>query len=128
MNHTGNFGADVVVEAAGSAVTSAEAFLYAKKSGSVIYMGIPYSDIKMERVAFEKILRSELTVKGSWGCTSGPFPGKEWENSVHFFANGKIKTEPMISHKLPMSEGPAVFKELMEHKDRYEKVLLYPDR
>lgn len=41
-----------------------------KKGGEVVLLGIPYDDIEIDRVHFEKILRNELTVCGSWNCLS----------------------------------------------------------
>src|SRR5699024_10404721 len=59
---TENLMADIVVEAAGSPITSAQVFAYAKKGGGVVFLGIPYADVMVERFYFEKIVRSELKV------------------------------------------------------------------
>lgn len=102
--YTDGMNADIVVEAAGTPQTAATVFGYAKKGGGVVFLGIPYADVAMERFYFEKVLRSELTVWGSWSCVSAPFPGKELE------------------------EGPAMFELLMERKELIGKVIMYPEK
>lgn len=126
--YTNGINADLVIEAAGSPATSSTAFGYARKGGEVLFLGIPYADITIERFYFEKIMRSELTVKGSWSCVSAPFPGKEWPNTVHFMNNGKLNTEKMITHKVSLSEGPEMFEKLMERNELIGKVIMYPEK
>ncbi len=126
LQHSEGLKADLVIEAAGSPITASQVFAYAKKGGGVVFLGIPYGDVTVKRYYFEKILRSELTVWGSWSNVSAPFPGKEWSDSVHFFAEGKINTEEIITHRLPLSKGPEVFEKLMERKELFGKVILHP--
>ncbi|WP_077329167.1 galactitol-1-phosphate 5-dehydrogenase [Virgibacillus siamensis] len=127
MELTNGSGVDVAVESAGSPVTSAQVFALAKKGGEVVFMGIPYADVNIERFYFEKIVRSELTVLGSWNAISSPFPGKEWESTVHFMANGQLNVKPIITHRLNLQEGPDVFDQIVNRKDTFGKVLFYPE-
>ncbi|WP_196604247.1 galactitol-1-phosphate 5-dehydrogenase [Pectinatus haikarae] len=106
---TGGKGVDFAVEAAGTAETSAQVLALPGKGGAVIYMGIPYSDVLINRFHFERIVRNELSVYGTWNAISGPFPGREWETCVHFLGKGILKTAPLISRNVPLSEGPEVF-------------------
>src|SRR5699024_4775380 len=94
------YGVDVAIESAGSTKTSAEVFALPKKGGQVVFMGIPYADITIERFYFEKIVRNEITVLGSWNAISTPFPGKEWTATVHYMSTGQINVQPIISHRL----------------------------
>ncbi|WP_174614827.1 galactitol-1-phosphate 5-dehydrogenase [Virgibacillus ihumii] len=127
MEYTDGKGVDVVVESAGSPVTSAQVFALAKKGGEVVFMGIPYADVNIERFYFEKIVRSELTVLGSWNAISAPFPGREWEATVHHMANGQIDVKPMITHRLNLREGPDVFEQIVNGDGSFGKVLFYPE-
>jgi L-iditol 2-dehydrogenase len=126
--YTDGMNADIVVEAAGTPITAATVFGYAKKGGGVVFLGIPYADITIERFYFEKILRSELTVWGSWSCVSAPFPGKEWATTVHFMNNKRLNTEKMITHRIPLEKGPEMFERLMERKELIGKVIMYPEK
>ncbi|MFP6333931.1 galactitol-1-phosphate 5-dehydrogenase, partial [Bacillus subtilis] len=96
------------------------------KGGEVLLLGIPYADIELERTHFEKILRNELNVLGSWNGLSAPFPGKEWTATLHYMATGEIQVEPIISDKLPLSEGPDTFYNLVNKKKHYDKVIFHP--
>lgn len=129
QQYTGDLMADLVVEAAGSAVTSAQVFAYAKKGGGVLFLGIPYADVLVERFYFEKIVRSELKVFGSWSCVSAPFPGKEWDTIMNLLANGTLELSSMITHRLSLSEGPEIFDAITNKKpeDNFGKVMFFPE-
>lgn len=126
---TKGLGGDVVVEAAGSPITSAQVFAYAKKGGEVVFLGIPYSDIHIERYFFEKIVRSELAIWGSWNSVSAPFPGKEWTTVVDLLENKQIELSSIITHRQNMEEGPAMFERLTNSRkeEYYGKVMLFPE-
>lgn len=120
-------GVDVAIESAGSPVTSAQVFALPKKGGQVVFMGIPYADINIERFYFEKIVRNELTVLGSWNAISALFPGKEWTTTVHYMSTGQINVQPIISHRLELREGPEAFKKIINKEESFGKVLFYPE-
>ncbi|WP_430790512.1 galactitol-1-phosphate 5-dehydrogenase [Virgibacillus flavescens] len=125
--HTSGLGVDVAIESAGSPITSAQVFALPKKGGEVVFMGIPYADIKIERFYFEKIVRNELTVLGSWNAISSPFPGKEWTSTIHYMSVGQLNVEPIISHRLHLAQGPATFDAIVNKKETFGKVLFYPE-
>ena len=127
MEHTRGRGVDVVVETAGSPVTSAQVLALPGKGGKVVFMGIPYEDVHMDRFYFEKIVRNELIIYGSWNAVSAPFPGKEWTSTLHYMSTGQIHVQPIISHRLALSEGPNVFKKIINKEMDYAKILFYPE-
>ncbi|MGO1592232.1 MAG: galactitol-1-phosphate 5-dehydrogenase [Ancrocorticia sp.] len=120
-------GVDLAVESAGAPDTSAQVLGLPKRGGEVVYMGIPYADITMPRLYFERIARYELTIHGTWSCVSAPYPGAEWSNALEMLANKRINIEPVISHKFNLSDGPEVFKKLIEEPNPYSKVMFYPE-
>ncbi|WP_181350393.1 galactitol-1-phosphate 5-dehydrogenase [Thalassobacillus sp. CUG 92003] len=126
MDASSGEGVDVAVESAGSPVTSAEVFSLAKKGGQVVFMGIPYGDIAIERFYFERIVRNELEVLGAWNAVSAPFPGKEWHTTLQMMKCGKLNVEPMITHRRPLEEGPDLFDAILAKQETYGKVLLHP--
>jgi len=122
--------ADLTVEAAGSKITSAQVFAYSGKGGEVLFLGIPYADINIERFYFERIVRNELTVLGSWNSVSAPFPGKEYTTALDLLSSGKLNVSSMITHRLKLEDGPDVFEELVnpESNTTFGKVIFEPDR
>ncbi len=119
-------GVDIAVESAGAAATSAQVLALPKKGGDVVYMGIPYDDIMMHRYYFERIVRNELRVLGGWNAVSSPFPGKEWTASLTSMQTGDLQAAPMITHCLPLEQGPEVFDRILKREEFFSKVLLYP--
>ena len=121
------YGVDVAIESAGSPITSAQVLALPKKGGQVVFMGIPYADINIARFYFEKIIRNELTILGSWNALSAPFPGKEWSASVHYMGIGKINVKPIISHRLHLQQGPETFDKIINRTENFGKVIFYPE-
>ena len=118
---------DIAVESAGAPITSAEVLALPKKGGQVVYMGIPYADINIERFYFEKIVRNELTVLGSWNAISSPFPGEEWNASLYYMSTGQIDVKPLISHQVSLQEGPETFRKIINREEVFGKVIMYPE-
>lgn len=121
------FNIDVAVESAGSPFTIGQVLTLPTKGGEVLLLGIPYSDIEMERIHFEKILRNELNVIGSWNGLSAPFPGEEWSATLHYMSTGDIKVAPMISDRLELKKGPETFDAIVHKKKHFDKVMFYPE-
>ncbi|WP_426704173.1 galactitol-1-phosphate 5-dehydrogenase [Staphylococcus shinii] len=117
---------DVAVESAGSPFTIGQVLTLPSKGGEVLLLGIPYSDIEINREHFEKILRNELNVIGSWNGLSAPFPGQEWHASLHYMSTGKIKVHAMISDYLDLAQGPAIFDAIVNNKKHFNKVIFHP--
>lgn len=117
---------DVAVESAGSPFTIGQVLTLPTKGGEVLLLGIPYADIEMNRVHFEKILRNELNVIGSWNGLSAPFPGEEWHATLHYMSTGEINVNPMISDRLDLEKGPETFDALVNKKKHFDKVIFHP--
>ncbi|MBU7218338.1 galactitol-1-phosphate 5-dehydrogenase [Staphylococcus gallinarum] len=117
---------DVAVESAGALATIGPVLTLPKKGGEVLLLGIPYADIQLSRKQFEKILRNELNVIGSWNGLSAPFPGKEWSSTLHYMSTGELKIEPIISDVLPLEQGPETFDALVNKKRAFDKVIFTP--
>lgn len=120
-------GVDLAIESAGNPFTAARVLGLPHKGGEVVYMGIPYADVPVPRFYFEKIMRNELNIIGSWCTISAPYPGKEWINAVDYIGSGKVRVTDMVTHQKNLSEGPAIFEQIMENPKSFGKVLLYPE-
>ncbi len=125
---TGGRGVDLAIESAGTPITSAQVFSLPCKGGKVLFVGIPYGDVMVKRLYFEKIVRNELAVFGSWNAVSAPYPGKEWDATVHFLATGQLKIEPLITHRFALHEGARAFELTAERNEHFGKILLYPEK
>lgn len=120
-------GVDVAIESAGTPITSAQVLALPKRGGEIVYLGIPYEDVPIDRFHFEHIVRNELSIHGSWNCISAPFPGKEWTTSIHYMKTGQLNVKPFITHRLKLSKGPKMFDQIINKKDTFGKVMLFPE-
>lgn len=114
---TSDLGADVVFEASGSPAARRQAFDLVRRCGRIGYIGL--TGRPKEEVNLDSVIEKELDVVGSWGTV-----WTSWKTTLTLLASGKIKTEPLISHRLPLEEWEKGFN-LMDRKEGL-KILLKP--
>ncbi|MFZ7119392.1 MAG: galactitol-1-phosphate 5-dehydrogenase [Eubacteriaceae bacterium] len=124
---TNGRGTDIVIEAAGTPFTCGQVLGLAKKGGTVVYLGIPYGDVTIPRMYFEKIMRNELHIVGSWNSISGPLPGSAWDSTIHFMKIGSVDFTPIITHRHDLSEAPEVFKKVFKRDTLFGKIIFFPE-
>lgn len=125
---TKGLGGALVLEAAGNDVGRDLAILACAKQGKVVLYGTAYGDVTLSKAAFDKVVREEVEVIGSWNSYSVPFPGKEWFDIMGLLAAGRLDVEPLITHRVELDDAPEIFQKL---KDRsfgpYHKILFKPN-
>lgn len=125
---TSGRGAAAAVECAGSDSGRDLAIRAVAKGGSVLLYGSAHGEVRFRGEAFERIVRGELKIIGSWNSYSVPFPGKEWHDIIELHRAGRLIVEPLITHRLSLDEAPAVFARLAERKfGPYRKILFMPN-
>jgi len=92
-------GADLVIEASGSAAACGEALQAARPFGTVVLLGNPAGAMVLEQHAYWAILRKELTVVGSWNSSFSPLPKNEWKQTLEALASGRLDVAPLITHR-----------------------------
>lgn len=117
---------DICIETAGHPATQVNAVEYCGKGGSVVFVGTSTRDVIFPPESFEKILRGELTVTGSWMSYSAPFPGYEWTAAVDMIATGKVDVEPLISHVYSLRDAARPFEDVKSARGKLLKVLYKP--
>jgi L-iditol 2-dehydrogenase len=126
LDHTGGVGVDRVIEMAGSKITQEQSIRMAKKQGSVVFCGISYDDLTLPQKTLDQLLRKEVVLVGSWNSSFAPLPIHEWRASLDFLSKGHIQCQPLISHRLPLSEAPEVFRKIWSKDGYFNKVLFIP--
>jgi L-iditol 2-dehydrogenase len=114
---TSGLGADVVLEASGSPAARRQAFDLVRRCGKIGYIGL--TGRTKEEANLDNIVEKELNIIGSWGTV-----WTSWRTTLSLMASGKIKAEPLISHRLALEEWRKGFS-LMESKIGL-KILLKP--
>jgi L-iditol 2-dehydrogenase len=114
---TSGLGADVVLEASGSPAARRQSFDLVRRCGRIGYIGL--TGRSKEEAGLDNIVDKELSVIGSWGTV-----WTSWRTTLELMAEGKIVTEPLISHRLPLEDWKNGF-DLMESREGL-KILLRP--
>lgn len=127
MELTGGQGADCVVELAGSKITQVQSLEVVRKHGVITFCGISYDDLVIPNAMLQKLLRAELTVKGAWNSSIAPLPINEWETALDFMQNGRIKCNPLITHRYRLEECQRAFDMMYNKTDLFTKVLFKPE-
>lgn len=110
-------------ETAGTPITQMQSIESVKKLGKVVFIGTATKEFKLPPKSFEKILRGELEVTGSWMSYSAPFPGYEWETALQYIKEKKITTDLFLTHIYDLSEGLNAFYTLRDSQANSIKVM-----
>jgi L-iditol 2-dehydrogenase len=119
-------GLDIAIELSGSKVAQIQAIDSVRKLGRVIFCGISYDDLVIPNSTLSKILRGEIEIIGSWNSLSSPLPVNEWHSSLKFMNSGKIKCNPVISHRFGLEECMKAFDMMFNKKEVFNKVMFKP--
>lgn len=114
---------EVAIETAGSSITQKQAVEFAAKRGKVVYVGTSTRDVVFDPETFEKILRGELEVTGSWMSYSAPFPGYEWETGLRYMSTGEINVKPLITETFKLEDVAVPFDKMIEKNSAAVKLL-----
>ena len=125
MEITGNRGYGYVFETAGQSTTMYMAFELAGNKSHVCFIGTPHVELTFTPAMWENMNRKEFKLTGSWMSYSSPYPGKEWELTAHYYANGQLKFDPgFIYKKMPMSQAQEAFQMFKNPGQVMGKILL----
>lgn len=125
MNLTSGMGYGYVFETAGNPITMRMAFELAVNKASVCFIGTPHVDLTFTPGMWENMNRKEFKLTGSWMSYSSPFPGREWELTAHYFANGQLAfDDELIFRKFPMSQVADAFALYEDPSQVHGKIIL----
>jgi threonine dehydrogenase-like Zn-dependent dehydrogenase len=109
-------GLDVVFEATGNPKSVPQAINMVRGGGKVVLIGIHAT---MAEFSPTDLVRGRKSLIGAYA-----YEPETWQRALALLASGKIKVEPMITHKLPLSKATEGF-ELAAHKEA-AKVIFIP--
>ena len=120
-------GADFILDTSGSPIAQNQAVSSAAKQGRIVFLGISNSELTLSKEAMNNVLRYELALFGSWNSFSNPFPGREWSYTAELMAEGKLKAEPLISHRYKLDQAPEVFQKIKNKELIFNKIMFLPN-
>lgn len=115
---TNNVGADLTIECAGTAQAAKDAVEYTRKNGRVALVGIYQGDIPIN---LNKVVQWNMTLAG--GKAEG-----DWslQRVLPLMADGRVKAEPLITHRFPLEQINEGMKTFVERKGGAIKVVIHP--
>ncbi len=126
-------GVDVAIEISGAYAALQQAIRCVHVAGLVVAASYFHGDPRALNLGAEwhhnrPTLRSSMI---DWGCPHRCYPMwdlKRIETTViRLLAGGKLRTEPLISHRFPYAEAPAAYQLIDEHPEETVKIALtYP--
>ncbi len=114
LARTDGLGADAVFECAGSAASAGNCLVMVRRRGRYAQVGLFGKPIPWD---MEQVCYKELHVSGS----NATVPSA-WIKALHLLASGQVKTAPLISQVLPITEWQQAF-EGFERKQGLKRVL-----
>jgi L-iditol 2-dehydrogenase len=126
-NATAKEGVNFALETAGINTTREQCLEIVKKRGEVLLLGTAHDEVVFSPATFEKVIRYELVIRGSWNSYSIPFPGREWFTTLNYLKTDIITADPLISHVFELGEAPKVFKDLYSRTLKSHKVIFTPN-
>lgn len=109
-------GVDVVLEASGNARALNLAFEIAAKGARVVLVGIYH---ELSNIDAMNIVSKELRIHGSFD-----YKWIDFENAIDLISSGRVRTKPLITHRLPLKDIHEGVR-LMEEK-KAVKVMIEP--
>ncbi len=103
---TGGFGADVVIDAVGRPETWREAFYARDLAGTVVLVGVPTPDMKLEMPLVDFFSRGG-SLKSSWygDC----LPERDFPMLVDLYQQGRLPLERFVSERIKLDEVEEAF-------------------
>lgn len=130
---TNSVGTDATVEAIGKSALISLAMDLTKPYGEVILLGSPREPYQMNVTEIlKKIHHQWITIKGALEWYFPDRPQKAMKHSLQrnaewilqLIANGKLKTDRLISHKIKPIEFQSAYEGLLDKKDEYLGVVI----
>ena len=123
---TGDVGVNIAFEASGAQAAFTQAVSVLGAFSRLGLVGRPLGGVKIDDKTFEKILRAQITIKGTWSFEFTSFPHHAWNQSIDALRLGEITTEYLITHIFPLDKTFDAIKMMSEKKEFTHKILIKP--
>jgi S-(hydroxymethyl)mycothiol dehydrogenase len=119
--HTGGFGADVVIDAVGTPQTWTQAFYARDLAGTVVLVGVPMPDMRVELPLLDIFGRGG-SLKSSWygDC----LPSRDFPMLIDLYLQGRLPLDRFVSEEIALDSIEAAFTK-MHHGDVLRSVVVF---
>lgn len=122
----GGDGADVVFECVGKASTAENAIQASGAFGTVVLVGNPEGDMTFEKNVYWKILRQQITVKGTWN-SSYSSTVNDWKEALSLMARTPDLFAQLVTQTYSLSEFETAMDTVRDRKKFSLKVMFTMD-
>jgi S-(hydroxymethyl)mycothiol dehydrogenase len=118
---TGGNGADVVIEAVGRPETYKQAFYARDLAGTVVLVGVPTPDMKLELPLLDVFGRGG-SLKSSWygDC----LPSRDFPMLIDLYRQGRLDLDAFVSERITLDDIESAFTK-MHHGDVLRSVVMF---
>jgi 2-desacetyl-2-hydroxyethyl bacteriochlorophyllide A dehydrogenase len=109
---------DLVIEAAGTAGAVERALSLSRRGGRVVLLGLAGNDVTA-RFPIDDVVNNDLRISASFSYTSAA-----WAEVTALLGSGRIRLEPLITHRFPLDKFEEAFGVLRESSGPRGKVML----
>lgn len=122
QNASGEKGIDVIFECVGKPETIVQAVQNVMPGGRVQLVGNPASDILLEKNVYWKILRNQLTVRGSWNSSFTHDREDDWHYVLDLLARKRVNPAPYITQSFSFERLEEGFHIMRDKSQEYVKI------
>ena len=124
MEKTGGKGVDVFFECVGKNETVLQAINMTKPAGKIMLVGNPYSDMNLEKAIYWKILRNQLTLKGTWNSSFTHESQDDWHYVLDRLKEKKVDPKKLISHRFSLEDLEKGLEIMRDKTEDYVKIMI----
>lgn len=124
MEHTNGSGTDIFFECVGKKETYTLGVQCTAPAGKILLVGNPYSDMKLEKDVYWKILRNQLTVAGTWNSSFVHGSEDDWNYVMERLVKKTVSPLELISHRLSFEELEKGARIMRDKTEDYLKVMV----
>ena len=95
---------DIVLEAVGTPDAVEQSILSTKPGGTVVFMGNPSGEISLSQNVYWRILRKQLTIRGTWNSSYDGVNISDWTEAIEALQKEEITIDALITHCYPQDK------------------------
>ena len=103
--------------------TFVQAVNHTAPGGKVVLIGNPYSDMKLDRDVYWKILRNQLTVTGTWNSSFTHNRWDDWHYATDRMIQKRVNPAELISHRFSLEDLMQGMEIMRDKTEEYVKIL-----
>lgn len=114
---------DCVLEAVGTPSAVSMAINVTKPGGMIVLMGNPSGDICLSQNDYWRILRKQITLRGTWNSSYDGKNLSDWMEAIDVLGSGGLQVRKLVTHQYEQDILPKGLNLMLQHVEPYCKVM-----